>query len=88
MPSALTIEVPDALADAWRKLPPERRASLVDYASFLAAQEESGRLHEVDETAEAEWDELLNDPQRTSNFARWAADPARGEAQAFDPTRL
>ena len=88
MPSVLTIEVPDALADAWRKLPPERRSSVVDYASFLAAQEESDRLHEVDETVEAEWDELLNDPQRTANFARWAADPERGEAQAFDPSRL
>jgi acyl-CoA reductase-like NAD-dependent aldehyde dehydrogenase len=88
MPPAFTIEVPDALAEAWRKLPPERRSSVVDYAGFLAAQEESCRFHEVDEIVEAEWSEMLDDPQRTANFARWAADAARGEAQPIDLSKL
>lgn len=39
MPQMLTIEVPETLAEAWGKLPPARRSSLVDYASYLAAQE-------------------------------------------------
>ena len=39
MPQMLTIEVPETFAEAWGKLPPARRSSLVDYASYLAAQE-------------------------------------------------
>jgi hypothetical protein len=83
------IEVPEALAEAWRKLPPERRLSVVDYASYLASQESPGRLHEVDEAVEAEWDALLSEPQRTANFQRWAEESlARGNTQPFDPSRL
>ena len=89
MPPALTIEIPDALAEAWRKLPPERRLSVVDYASYLAAQEESGRLQEVDEAVEAEWGTLLADPQRTANFQRWAESSlGRNAAEPLDPSRL
>ena len=73
MPQMLTIEVPDILAEAWSKFPPACRSFLVDYASYLAAQETAPGGTVVDEEDEAAWDVLLEDPARTANFQRWAA---------------
>jgi hypothetical protein len=85
----LTIEVPEALAEAWRKLPPERRSSVVDYATFLASQTSSNSLHEVDESVEAKWDQLLSDSKRTANFQRWAEESlSRGTPEPLDPAKL
>jgi len=88
MPPALTIEVPDALAEAWRKLPPERRSSVVDYASFLAAQEEIRRtLRVIEKFIPLRLHGLIHFME-PAGFARWAADAARGEAQPIDLSKL
>ena len=89
MPQMLTIEVPDTLAEAWSKLPPARRSSLVDYAKYLAAQEPAPDLTEVDAEDEAAWSVLLEDPARTANFQRWAAASlAESPPEPLDPAKL
>jgi hypothetical protein len=73
MPPATPIEIPEALAEAWRKLPPERRASLLEYAAFLAAQEQ--RLDAEDEKA---WDDCLSDPAKAARFQEWGKQALAG----------
>ena len=46
--------------------------SLLQFAQFRQSQEESNNFHEVDEEDEAEWDELLGDPDRVAKFGQWA----------------
>ena len=89
MPQMLTIEVPDTLAEAWRKLPPSRRSALVDYASYLAAQECEHNPTVVDEEDEAGWDALFDDPSRTAKFEAWAAASlAKSAPEPLDSSKL
>lgn len=85
MSHTLTIEVPDAFAEAWRKLPPEQQSSVIDYTSRLAAEEERRQ----EEEADAEWDRLFSDPVKMANFRRWADESrARSTPQPFGESRL
>ena len=72
MPQAPATEIPEVLAETWRKLPPARQSSLLDYACYLASLEDGASLHEVDEEDEAEWDRLFSDEVKMANFRRWA----------------
>jgi hypothetical protein len=73
MPATPAIEVPEALAEAWRKLPPARQSSLLDYAAFLAAQEEH-----LDAEEEAAWDRRLSDPAKQARFKEWGQQALAG----------
>jgi len=89
MPLMITIEVPDKLAEAWNKLPPARRSSVVDYANYLAAQESESSLPAIVEEDEAAWDMLFGDQVRTANFQRWAATSlAQSGPEPLDPAKL
>ncbi len=85
MSQTLTIEVPDAFAEAWRKLPPEQQFPVIDYTSRLAAEEDQRQ----EAAADAEWDHLFSDPVKMTNFRRWAEESrARSTPQPFDESWL
>ncbi len=67
MSTLATAEMPASLVDAWRKLPEQHRASLLDYATFLTHEEER-----LIEESEAKWDERFNDPEKMKKFREWA----------------
>jgi hypothetical protein len=79
MDHTLTIEVPDALAEAWRKLPPAHRSSLVDYAGYLASQVEEQRLDDEDDAA---WEQRVADPVKAARFLEWGQQALAGPGDA------
>lgn len=62
------IEVPEAFANAWHKLPSSQKSSLIDFASYLAAQLEEEKLDSEDEAA---WDRRFADPAASARFLEW-----------------
>lgn len=89
MPHTLTIEVPDAFAEAWRSLRPASQDTLVQFARFLKAQEVEAAFCEVDKADEAGWDQVFQDEKKVAAFTRWADDSlARSQPQPLDPSRL
>jgi hypothetical protein len=62
----------EAVASLCGSLNPDHQSSLLQFARFLKSQEESNEFHEVDEEDEAEWDQLLSDPDRVAKFGQWA----------------
>jgi len=89
MPHTLTIEVPDAFADAWRCLRPASQEALVRFAQFLKSRDAADESAPVDEGDEAEWDKLFADPVKMANFSRWADNAlAEGASEPLDFSRL
>ena len=89
MSHTLTIEVPDAFADAWRCLRPASQDTLVQFAQFLKSRDVQEGLDPVDEAEEAEWDKLFTDPVKMANFNRWADKAlADGPSEPLDFSRL
>lgn len=89
MSHTLTIEVPDAFAEAWRSLRPASQDTLVQFARFLKAQEAETAFETVDEADEAAWDVLFQDEQKVAAFSRWAdASLSRSPAMLLDPACL
>ncbi|MBM3852877.1 MAG: hypothetical protein FJ399_06940 [Verrucomicrobia bacterium] len=72
MPTTLTPSTPEAVAAVCSSLKPDHQSSLLAFAQFLKAQETQAMLEAVDEADEAEWNQLLDDPTKGANFARWA----------------
>ncbi len=62
----------EAVASLCGSLKPDHQTSLLQFARFLKSQEESSDFHDVDEEDEAEWDQLLSDPNRVTKFGQWA----------------
>ena len=87
MSHTLTIEVPDAFAEAWRSLRPASQETLVQFARFLKVQEAEAAFETVDDEDEEAWDRLFQDEQKVADFTRWA-DASRSRPQPLDPARL
>ncbi len=85
MPQTLTIEVPDAFVEAWRKLQPAQQSAVVDFTSRLAAEEEV-RLSEEDESG---WDQRFSDPEKSARFLEWGRQALAGPGdEPLDLKRL
>ena len=89
MPHTLTIEVPDAFAEAWRSLRPASQDTLVQFAQFLKTREAQDGLEPVAEAEETEWDKVFADPAKLANF-HCCADRAlaEGPSEPLDLSRL
>jgi hypothetical protein len=89
MPHTLTIEVPDAFADAWCNLRPASRQTLVQFAQFLKSRDTAEPLQSADEEDEAEWDKRFADPVKMARFRQWGDQALAGPGDApMDFTRL
>lgn len=89
MSLTMTLPTPEAVAALCRGLEPAHQSSLLEFAQFLQSQEAQAALDEVDEKDEAEWDQLLADPTKAANFARWTDESlARSQPRPLDPARL
>ncbi|MEO8353848.1 MAG: hypothetical protein ABI680_19145 [Chthoniobacteraceae bacterium] len=89
MSPTMTLPTPEAVAALCRDLDASRQTSLLHFAQYLSAQKAAAAFDDVDEGDESEWDQLLGDPAKTANFARWAEESLSKTTPKFiDPNRL
>lgn len=84
IPAPAVVEPESPLVETVRELPEEGQRAVLSDALFLRHQEAERIAAD-----NAEWDRLLNDPEKMANFAKWAqASAAQHPDEPFDYSRL
>ena len=85
MPQTLSIEVPETFAEAWHRLPPEQRSSVMEYTGRLAELEQ--RREEAED--ESAWEQRFADPAARERFLAWGKQALEGPGdERLDPLKL